>query len=466
MEFDFVLHLKNMKSFFQIFLILVLPFLSVGQDSTVVEIKLIEKQYGDAIQNVEVNLKIDSVQDKFYSNRLGIIYFLAINAADFQLNCSHFKFNTIEIKRKIPAKNIKDTISYIFEMEYIRTQNQTEVVITAPGIPLVYFNSNRLSVADFEMLPNGEMLLLTYPKRLNKGNELLVWDGKNIKRTFEVPDVAEELVRDYRGNPHVVCEKNVFGVHVDSKEIVLSNLEKDYFLKYLAPILDTNKTKMYFSNFNKDYPAFEYYTYDQEDSSYTKILQIKDDLMMELYRSEFKWVDVRTKLWAKNLELQTGIDAEIYVGANYFTQSPYYKELYAPLFHRKDTLFVFDYYKDKLKVYNDLGEPLDSVGIYHHYDKRKTGWKSELLQDDVTGEIYALFDRAGYTYLGWIDTKTGEITEQVKLEYRFVEKVAISNNFIYYIYRPFESPQKKYLYKERLPYTFGAKTVSELKNEE
>lgn len=435
----------------------------MGQDSTVVEIKLIDKQYGDPVQNVEVNVTIDSIHQILNSNRLGTVYFSADSGKEFILNCTHFKFNSIEVKRKIPTKNLKDTISYTFEMEFIRVQNQTEMVVTAPGVPVVYFHSGRLSVADFELLPNGEMLLLTYPKRLKKGNELLVWDGKNIKRTFQVPDVAEELVRDYRGNPHVVCENNVYGVHINSKDITLSNLDKSYFLKYLAPILDTNKTKMYFSNFNKDYPAFEYFTYDQQDSTYTKILQIKDDLMMELYRSEYKWVDVRTKLWAKNLEFQTGIDAEIYVGANYFTQSPYYKELYAPLFQKRDTLYVFDYYKDKLKTYNYLGEPIDSVAIYHHYDQRKTGWESQLIQDDVTGEIYAMFDRAGYTYLGWIDTKTGEISEQVKLEYRFVEKVAVSNNFIYYIYRPFESPQKKHLYKERLPYTFGAVNVSEVK---
>ena len=455
-----------MKPIFQILFILFSPFISISQDSTIVEIKLIEKQYGDPIQNVEVNLIIDSLEKKYYSNRLGVIYFSTTAGIEFKLKCSHFKFDEIEVKRKVPTRNLKDTISYMFEMEYTRIQNQAEMVVAAPGVPVVYFNSGRLSVADFEILPNGEMLLLTYPKRLKKGNELLVWDGKNIKRTFEVPDVAEELVRDYRGNPHVICENNVYGVHLKDKEIVLSNLEKDYFLKYLAPILDTNKTKMYFSNFNKDYPAFEYFTYDQVDSTYNKILQIKDDLMMELYRSEYKWVDVRAKLWAKNLELQTGVDAEIYIGANYFTQSPYYKELYAPLFHRKDSLFVFDYYKDKLKIYNDLGEPLDSVPIYHHYNKRKTGWESELLQDDVTGEIYAIYDRAGYTYLGWIDTKTGDIKEQVKLEYRFVEKVAVSNNFIYYIYRPFESPQKKYLYKERLPYAFGAASVSQLGTKE
>lgn len=36
--------------------------------------------------------------------------------------------------------------------------------------------------------------------------------------------------------------------------------------------------------------------------------------MMELYRSEFKYVDVRTKLWAMDKEHETGIDKEIWVG--------------------------------------------------------------------------------------------------------------------------------------------------------
>jgi hypothetical protein len=449
---------------------LILPFLlfsllAVGQDSVVVKLTFRDSQYNEPIENVQVEVKSDS-DVRTYSAQHDAVYFKTQRGNQLTLNCTHFKYNPVELTRKIPSKSPKDTIEYRVEMEFIRVQNQTEVVVSAPGIPVVYYRSSRLSVADFELLPSGDMLLLTYPKQLKKGNELLIYDGRNVKKTFEIPDVAEELVRDFRGNPHIVCQNNVYGVHVNSGEITLSTIDRPYFFKYLAPILDSNKTKLYFSNFSKDYPAFDYFSYDQWDSTYSKILEIKDDLMMELYRSEYKWVDVRTKLWAKNLEIQTGTDAEIYVGANYFTQSLYYKSLYAPLFHRNDTLFVFDYYKDKLRTFDDLGNPLDSIVIDHHYDKRKTGWKSELIQDSETGEIYALYDRSGYSYLGWIDTKTGEITEKVRLEYRFIEKIAIHNNHVYYIYRPFESPQKKYLYQERLPYDFGsAKFIHDISKE-
>ena len=344
-------------------------------------------------------------------------------------------------------------------MKTIKTQQLSDIVIPAPGIPMVVYQSPRLHVQDFEIQNNGDILLLAYSRQLKKGSELLLYDGLKVRSKFQVPGLAQEIIRDYRGNPHLVCKDAIYGIHTKDKKIGISTTDKQYYLTYLAPIVDTNKTIMYFSNFNPDYPAFEYFAFDQRDSAYKKIMEIEDALMMELYRSEYKWVDVRTKLWAKNKELATGIDAEIWVGANYFTQSPYYKELYAPMFHRNDSLFVFDYYKDKLYTFDERGDALDSVGIYHHYNPKSIGWKKNLMQDRVTGEVYALFDRAGYSYLGWVDTKTGEIKEQVKLAHRYVEKIIINGNFIYYIYREFESADKKHLWRDRLPYSFGNGTV-------
>jgi hypothetical protein len=82
----------------------------------------------------------------------------------------------------------------------------------------------------------------------------------------------------------------------------LGQIPKDNFFQYVTPIVDTNASKLYFSNFNKDYPIFDYVIFDINDSTYRSILNIKDDMMMELYRSEYKWVDVRTKIWAQNKE--------------------------------------------------------------------------------------------------------------------------------------------------------------------
>ena len=432
---------------------------SYAQDSVVVVLKINDSKHDESIRNAKVEFEVADSSYTYISNSRGVVYFKILNEGHVFFTISHYKYHEITSKKKISSKT--DSLFFHFKMNYIREQNVQEMVVSAPGIPQVVYGSGRLHVSDFEILNNGDLLLLTYPKQLKKGSQLLIYDGKKVKSSFEVPHKAEELIHDFRGNAHVVCEKDVLGIHILENQIGISKLDRSYFMKYISPIVDTNKSKMYFSTFNKDYPAFDYYSFDQLDSTYSKILEIEDELMMELYRSEIKWVDVRTRLWAKNKEIQSGVDAETWVGANYFTQSVYYKELYAPMFQRNDTLYVFDYYKDKLRSFDELGNKIDSVSIYHHYNKRKTGWKKELVQDRKTGQIYAVFDRAGYTYIGWVDTKSGEITEQVKLEYRYVHDVAVYNNQVYYIYRPYESAQKKFLYKERLPYDFGSAGVAE-----
>lgn len=428
-------------------------------DSVFVQFEITDKQYKEGIQNVNSTLTWGNNSCIRSSNSKGKFSFYLPNNSLLTYQLTHPLFESVIGTKKIALKSIGDTVRISLEMEANKGRILQTVDVKAPGIPDTVFESKRLSVADFELLENGNLVLLAYPKQLKKGSELLLFDGVDVINTFSVPGVAEELVRDYRGNPHVLCKENVFGLYINNDQIGIGAIDKAYYLKYLAPIVDTNYSKMFFSNFSKDYPAFNYFAFDQMDSTYSKIIEIKDDLMMELYRSEYKWVDIRTKLWAKNKEIETGIDAEIWVGANYFTQSPYYKELYAPMFLKNDTVIVFDYYKDKMYFFDAAGNKLDSVSIYHHYQPKTTGWDKQLIQDRFTGEIYALFDKAGYSYLGQIDLKTGEIKEKVRLEFRYIEKIAIQNNFVYYIYRPFESTQKKFLYKERLPYNYGKSNV-------
>lgn len=442
--------------------------LKAQADSVIVIFELTDKEFKEPLQNVNGTFKYGLKSKISRSNSKGQISFYSPINDIINYNLNHPLYESKSGSKKIGDFAIGDTVMVRLELTSIKRQDVKEVVVKAPGVPDTVYSSKRLSVADFEVKRDGDLVLLVYPKNLKKGSELLLYNGVDVVNSFSVPGTAEEIIRDYRGNAHVVCADNVYGILVNQNKIQIATIEKPYYLKYIAPIVDTNHTKMYFSNFNKDYPAFSYFSYDQLDSTYAQIINIKDDLMMELYRSEYKWVDVRTKLWAKNLELETGIDAEIYVGANYFTQSLYYKELYAPLFHRNDSLFVFDYYADKLFTFDAMGNKLDSVSIYHHYHPKSTGWKKHLIQDQITGQIYAVFDKAGFTYLGRIDTKTGEISEKVRLEYRYIDKISIHNNFIYYVYRPYESVQKKFLYKERLPYEYQLSTVpygTEISNE-
>lgn len=396
---------------------------------------------------------MDSIKRFGFSNSDGVsVLSLGSFSEELELKLRHGFYE--QVQQTIQLKKLRfdqDTAFLKIALERDRTQHLAEVQVTAPGVPEIVYQSKKYSVSDFEFMENGKLLLLLYPKRLEKGGLLAISETGKLSSTFEVREKPKELVCDFRGNAHVVCEKGVYGIHLLKEKIGVSTIEKSYFMKYVFPIIDTSDSKYYFSNFNKDYPAFDYLIYDQLDSSYQRIIEIKDDLMMELYRSEYKWVDVRTKLWARNQEIQTGIDKEIWVGANYFTRSLYYKELYAPMFHRNDSIFVFDYYRDYLYSFDTLGAKQDSVAIFHHYQPKKSGWKRMLVQDKDDGKVYAYFEKDGICSIREVSLKTGKLGKIIRLKHRYVDNLAVYGGQIYYIYRPFESAQKKYLYRVTIP---------------
>lgn len=344
----------------------------------------------------------------------------------------------------------EDTTKLTLFLKAERIQEVRDIVLR-PNKPDTVFASITYSVADFELGKTGELYLLTYEKNLQKDAQLQCIVQDTTIFLQQIPERVSVLRRDFRGNIHVETQTNLYGLKKTDSTLTLATIPKDYFYKYLAPIVDTSLTRQFYSSYISIYPAFEYGILDQLDTTYKKLLHIQDDLMMELYRAEYKWVDVRTKLWAKNLEYQTGIDAEIYVGANVFTKSLYYKPVYAPLFLVNDTLYIFDYPKDKLRVYTTNGILLRSIPIFHHYQAKQSGFQKNLQQDRKTGRIYALYEQEGNMYIGLIDLTTGQVVQKVLLAFRYVEKVRVYNNQVYFVYRPFESTQKKFLYKQKLP---------------
>jgi hypothetical protein len=443
------LHHTHMRLFWFLFFVL----LSTGSFAQALRCTFTDIQTKDSVANVRCWLVVKGDTLSYaLSQRNGSLTFdlKGINVAPKEANIVFTHPFYQEGKFVVPYFEPNDTIRKTIQLRAERIQEEKEVVLR-PNKPDTVYASTTYSVADFELDAKGALLLLTYEKNLQKDAQLQVVKDQYTAAILSIPERAQSLKRDFRGNIHVLTAESVFGVEAVDSNYALVNIPKDYFFKYLVPIVDSSQTRMFYSSYSDIYPAFEYGSVDQLDATYRTLVEIKDDLMMELYRSEYKWVDVRTKLWAKNLENQTGLDAEIYVGARYFTQSLYYEPVYAPLFLVQDTIYIFDYPKDLLRVYLTDGTPVRTVPIFHHYQAKQSGFQKNLQQDRQTGKIYAVFEQQGYCYVGLLDLQTGVVTQKVKLAFRYVEKVRVHNNEVYFIYRPFESTQKKFLYKQKLP---------------
>jgi hypothetical protein len=328
-------------------------------------------------------------------------------------------------------------------------QISREYNISSTYKPIVAFSSEQISVSDFVVVDANTMVLLAYPKNLNAESELIWYVNESIISRRNVPEKAVRLDTDYRNRIYLRCEYTDYNLKND-EVMHLASVPREQLDNYVQSIMDTlGNEQLFFTTYKSHYPAFDFFKVKLEDTSHALLHHVEDTEMMEFYRAEYKWADVRTKLWAWDMEEETGVDREIWVGANVFTNSIYYEAPYSELFRIEEEIFVFDFYRDFLYRYDaNSGDILDSSAIDFHKDARKTGWERRMVQDPITKKIYTMYDDAGYTDMYEINLSDGKRKDKFTLFYRYVENTQVYNNEVFYIYRPFESLQKKYLYKE------------------
>jgi len=347
-------------------------------------------------------------------------------------------------------RNIKKgkPISFHFLFGY-DGQSSMEFDVKSSYSPETAFLSDRISVSDYVIIDEETMVLLAYPKRLKTASELIYFKQDSILSRRRAPESALSLMTDYRNRVYLRCESNDF-MMTNEKRLNFNKVSRQEHDNYIQPILDTlYNEQLFFTTYKSHYPAFDIINVDLSDTSHVLLHHVVDTEMMEHYRAEFKWADVRTKLWAWDMENETGIDREIWVGANVFTNSIYYEAPYSEFFLVNDLAYAFDFYKDFMFSYDPYsGEKVDSIAIDFHKNIGKSNWEHKMIQDPITKTIYTFYNDAGYTDVYEINLATGIKQNKFTLFYRYVENIKVYNDEFYYVYRPFESLQKKYLYKE------------------
>jgi hypothetical protein len=110
----------------------------------------------------------------------------------------------------------------------------------------------------------------------------------------------------------------------------------------------------------------------------------------------------------------------------------------------------FDHHHNKLLRFNWKGQILDSISIEYHKMQKPDKWSEALFKDKATQYIYTTSTKQGYTHIYQINTVTGKKRHIKQLMHRYASNIRIQDGWVYYIYRPFEDIQNRYLYKEQL----------------
>ncbi|MEZ4756489.1 MAG: hypothetical protein R2817_06660 [Flavobacteriales bacterium] len=266
--------------------------------------------------------------------------------------------------------------------------------------------------------------------------------------SVDLPDRPRALHTDLRGRVVVEARGQAWAPRYQNGRIELGRMDLDTLKRAVLPWTDSLAQHWVGNDRRNDYPAFVHFAKRPDADQAHVIYAVEDAHTMELFRSEYKYMDGPSKVMAMKLARDLKVDKEIIAGyMTGFHHHPYFHVPYAPLHVIADTLCIFDHERSLLVHCDVEGSVLRTTPISHHRDR---SWTGVLLFDRVVGRVYALYQRGAILHLRSVDLTTGATGPTQPLEQPFPGAVQVHNGHVYYTRRPDGSAGVRSLFRERL----------------
>jgi len=436
----------NKLTTYYIVILLSISLFTIAQDKITVYGKVMDKVTNSPITNAAVYIQNSNYTS--ITDAKGYFSFVIPSKKHVSIIFKHLSY-TSKVK-EVDINEGQDSVYLLVSLAQSYAILDTFTVYSKLK-PDTLVGSPKYSIYDFDFYED-KYILLTAEKSLEKAELKLADESGKILTTYFVPKEggeAKEFYHDYMGYTNLVCKNYIYRINMYHDRFVLIPLDVKDVNAFIKPIIDTVNGKIIFSDYWKDYPLFNYYSFNEKDSLKEQLLTIEDKEMMHAYNFEYYSLMPKEKLAARRLAMEYNTDKRIIASLmSGFTKSMFYEPLYAPLYIIKDTICVFDHYKDNLFHLDKNGHKIDSIPINYNHPKNWKEWKNKMLKDDIENLIYAVYDKNGHKYIKQISTQTGKPLGKYTLQFHSADKLKIHDGYIYYIYRPFESTQEKFFYRE------------------
>ncbi len=355
------------------------------------------------------------------------------------------------------------TDANIYEVILKRNRaNLPEVSVNSHKLPEIVYKSEQFHASDFVFFEDGVLVLTNERNQLFKPDGLkkkvILRDCRIVKLDTNLKEQTSSkllheginLYKDEYGQCFLQTLKGGFFITEVNGEIELVAVDEEFDFQTPVPLsLNENGDVKLVNNFDPTFPAFEYYLM-KEDS--TRLMcSIEDKVLMHTFRAQYRNLIPREKLNAYRMELKSGIEKEVISGyMTGFHNSILFEPLYAPSFLVCDSIYVFNLIEEKVMVYNLEGALQREVRTNIDQSRQRSKFQNRIIQDHITGELYAEYLDGRTGVLRRIELNSGELGKVKKLTYDYPERVEVYADEVYYLYRPFRTPQKTYLYKENL----------------
>ena len=335
-------------------------------------------------------------------------------------------------------------------------------VLSITDKPDSIFGSIKYSVGDFVWW-NGKLTMLLYEheKLFKPASEKRdLWEdawiaqvdsfGKIIS-SFHINEPAERFHLAPTGACFVLTENSVFQLQSEPF-LHLDKLSYQSFRQEFEPICGFLNSNIVFHTFTEEYPEFSFYLLKKDSNDPIELEHVADSITMELFKSEYKYMDGRAKRIAYQYELDYGVPKEIVAGQmTRFKESLFYRDPVAKIVQLEKSWSIFNISQGQVLNVNAEGEFINRVNMLGERNLSNLPVKEKILNvqyDPETKEVVCFTQlRTGESML-YVLKEDGSLVLEKNLYWRHIRNPQIKNGRVYYLYRPFESRNNWYLYAE------------------
>ena len=372
----------------------------------------------------------------------------------------------------IPNSNNGYVVQSIGYYDYTTTKigrliELTEQIYQMPELSITdkpdsIFGSVKYSVGDFVWW-NGKLTMLLYEreKLFKPATEKRdLWEdawiaqvdsfGKIIS-SFHINESAERFHLAPTGACFVLTENSVFQLQTEPF-LHLDKLSYESFRQEFEPICGFLNSNIVFHTFTEEYPEFSYYLLKKDSAEPVEIEHVADSLTMELFKSEYKYMDGRAKRIAYQYELDYGVPKEIVAGQmTRFKESPFYRDPVAKIVQLENRWSIFNISQGQVLNINAEGEFINRMNMLGERNLSNLPVQEKILNvqyDPETKEVVCFTQlRTGESML-YVLKEDGSLVLRKNLYWKHIRNAQIKNGRVYYLYRPFESRNNWYLFAE------------------
>lgn len=372
----------------------------------------------------------------------------------------------------IPSSNNGYVVQSIGYYDYTTTKigrliELTEQIYQMPVISITdapdsVFGSVKYSVGDFVWW-NGMLTMLLYEheklfKPASEKHDL--WEdawiaqidsfGK-IVASFHINEPAERFHLTPTGLCFVLTENSVFQLQSEPF-LHLDKLSYESFRQEYEPICGFLNSNIVFHTFTEEYPEFSYYMLKEDNENPIELEHVADSLTMELFKSEYKYMNGRAKRIAYQYELDYGVPKEKVAGQmTQFKESLYYQDPIAKIIQLEDHWSIFNISQKTVVTVNSEGAVITRLRMEGSRNLSSISSKEKILSvqfDSEKKEMICFTQlRTGESMLNLLK-EDGTLELKKNLYWQHIRNPQIKNGRVFYLYRPFESRNNWHLYSE------------------